>query len=100
MRSCELSVATVRLHFAEPDGLAAGQRVFTVAMDGKNGLENFEIARAAGAPAKTVVRAFPAVVIGDALTIRLTPAPGSTAGPILCGVELIGETPTVSASGK
>ncbi len=82
---------TVRLHFAEPDDLAAGKRVFSVALQGKNVLGNFDIAREAGASAKTLVREFPAVVIGNALSIRLTPSAGSTAAPVLCGVELVAE---------
>lgn len=80
---------TVRLHFAEPDGLAAGKRVFNVTIQGKTVLENFDIARSTTAPAATVVREFPAVMIGDVLTLKLTPAQSSTAPPVLCGVELI-----------
>ncbi|MEQ1859016.1 MAG: PQQ-binding-like beta-propeller repeat protein [Chthoniobacteraceae bacterium] len=85
---------TVRLHFAEPDGVADGGRVFTVAIQGKAALENFDIAQAAGATARTHVREFPSVLIGDTLTIRLTSARGSTAPPVLCGVELLAEKRT------
>jgi len=81
---------TVRLHFAEPDGLAAGKRVFNVTLQGQTVLKNFDIAQAAGGTT-TLMREFSAIEIGDTLSIRLTPSPGTAAPPILCGVELIAE---------
>lgn len=83
----------VRLHFAEPEELAAGQRVFSVALQGRTVLANFDIVAAAGAPQRGVVKEFKGVVIAQDLKISFTRAPGAKAGPLLCGVELIAEKP-------
>lgn len=83
---------TIRLHFAEPDDLPPGARVFTVALQDKSVLERFDIAAAAGGSARIVVKEFPHVIIKDQITIRLTPATGTKFAPVLCGVELIAET--------
>lgn len=80
---------TVRLHFAEPGGLAPGARVFHVALQGKTVLENFDPAREA--PGGTLVREFRGIPIGAELRLRLTAAPGSQAPPVLCGIEFAAE---------
>ena len=77
----------VRLFFAEPDGLAAGKRVFDVAVGG-NVLKSFDIAGAAAEPGGAVIRVFPNVSLGRELKITLTPKVGS---PVLCGVEIVQE---------
>ena len=82
---------TVRLHFAEPDDLPAGERVFDVALQGRTVLPQFDIARVAGGNRTGVVREFKGIVIQKDLKITLTRAPGAKAGPALSGVELIAE---------
>ncbi|NBR86485.1 MAG: hypothetical protein EBS84_13455 [Proteobacteria bacterium] len=82
---------TVRLHFAEPEDLKPGQRVFTVALQGRPVLPDFDIIRTAGGSRQGVVKEFKGIVIQKDLKIALTRAPGATAGPLLCGVELIAE---------
>ena len=82
---------TVRLHFAEPDGLGKGQRLFNVTLQGKEVLKDFDIAKTAGAPARTVMKEFRSIIIGDALTLKLTPSSPNTAPPVLNGVEFIAE---------
>ncbi len=82
---------TVRLHFAEPDDLPSGQRVFAVALQGRAVLTQFDIAREAGGSQRGVVQEFKGVVIAKELKITLTRAPGAKAGPVLSGVELIAE---------
>lgn len=84
---------TVRLHFAEPEELAAGERVFSVALQGRPVLTSFDIVAAAGAPQRGVVKEFKGVVIAKDLKISFTRAPGAKAGPLVCGVELIAERP-------
>lgn len=84
---------TVRLHFAEPDELPPGQRVFDVALQGRPVLERFDIARVAGGQRGGVVREFTGIVIAKDLKITFTRAPGAKAGPVLSGVELIAEKP-------
>jgi hypothetical protein len=91
---------TVRLHFAEPDEMTAGTRVFTVSLQGEPVLKHFDITAAAGGSGRTVVKEFPHVLIGPELSIRLTPESGTAAGAVLCGVELIAEKRTASAAGE
>ena len=85
---------TVRLHFAEPDDLPSGARVFTVALQDKPVLKNFDIAAAAGGKPRIVIKEFRHVLINVDLTLRFTPARGTKAAPVLCGVELIAEGAT------
>ena len=82
---------TVRLYFAEPDALAAGQRVIDVWLQGKRVLERFAVAPAADGRLRGVVREFKGVAVSDVLRLGLTPAQGSEAGPALCGIEVVGE---------
>jgi len=82
---------TVRLYFAEPEQLATGARVFSVALQGQSVLQDFDVVAVAGDAAGTVVREFAHVPVQDDLAIALAPAAASAALPILCGVELIAE---------
>ncbi|MBI5799214.1 MAG: PQQ-binding-like beta-propeller repeat protein [Verrucomicrobia bacterium] len=82
---------TVRLHFAEPEELKPGQRVFAVSLQGKSVLEKFDIVSAAGGSQRGVVKEFKGVVIQKDLKLTFTRAPGTQAGPLICGVELIAE---------
>ena len=83
---------TVRLSFAEPDGLAAGHRVFSVGLQGSEVLTDFDVAREAGGADRAVVREFRGVEVTDSLAITLTPAASARVPlPILCGVEAVGE---------
>jgi hypothetical protein len=52
----------VTLKFAEVSGLAPGQRVFNVRLNGATVLPNFDIAAAAGGPGIAVDRTFPVTV--------------------------------------
>ncbi len=88
---------TVRLYFSEPENRPPGARVFSVALQGKTVLENLDLARQAGPQRGTLVREFPHVEIAGDLRVRLTPAPGSQAPPVLAGVEFIAETAAASA---
>jgi outer membrane protein assembly factor BamB len=74
----------VRLHFVEPDGLKAGQRLFDVHLQGAEVLKDFDIAREAGGGDRAVMREF-AVQAGKDLKLKLVPRAGA---PVLCGVEL------------
>ena len=82
---------TVRLHFAEPDGLTAGKRVFSVSLQGKKVLDKFDIAKEAGGPNRSVVREFKGVTVRDRLVIEFSPAKDSARGATLCGIELVAE---------
>lgn len=80
---------TVRLHFAEPEPLKPGQRVFSVSLAGREVLHEFDIVREAGASGRGVVREFRGVQCRDALEITFrsrTPQPA-----VISGAELIEE---------
>ena len=78
----------VRLHFAEPDELAVGDRVFDVALQGKSVLKDFDVVAAAGGWRKSVVREFPAIEAVETLTLDFTPSKGQ---PILSAWEVFEE---------
>ena len=82
---------TVRLHFAEPEGLKTGERVFSVSLQGKIVLENFDVAKEAGGAMRAVVKEFKGVGVADAVDIKLIPIAGKKGGPILSGVEIFAE---------
>jgi outer membrane protein assembly factor BamB len=80
---------TVRLVFAEAERLQPGQRVFDVAIQGREVLGDFDIVKEAGAPLRTVVKEFDGIVANDRLTIRLTPAVERSLPPVISGIEII-----------
>jgi outer membrane protein assembly factor BamB len=83
---------TVRLHFAEPDGLPAGRRVFDVGLQGETVLKDFDISADAGGPGRAVVKEFKGVRVEKDLTVTLTPAAfAAVPQPVLCGVEVRAE---------
>ncbi|MCC6420310.1 MAG: PQQ-binding-like beta-propeller repeat protein [Gemmataceae bacterium] len=83
---------TVRLHFLEPDRLKAGQRVFDVALQGREVLKAFDVAREAGGPNRSVVKEFRGVRVTDELTVTFRPsANAAVRSAVLCGVEVRAE---------
>jgi outer membrane protein assembly factor BamB len=83
---------TVRLHFVEPDGLASGERLFDVFVQGRQVLRDFDICREAGGVARAIVKEFKGVAVTKDLIITLAPsatAPKSV--PVLCGVEVVAD---------
>jgi outer membrane protein assembly factor BamB len=83
---------TVRLHFVEPDGLAAGERLFDVSLQDRQALSEFDISKEAGGAARGVVREFKGIRVTKELTVALRPsavAPKSV--PVLCGIEVVAE---------
>ena len=85
---------TVRLYFAEPEGLSAGERVFSVELQGAAVLSDFDVAAAAGADRKAVVKEFKGITVDGELNIALVPSKADGARPpILCGFEATREEP-------
>jgi outer membrane protein assembly factor BamB len=80
---------TVRLCFSEPEDLAPGQRRFDVTMQGKPVLRNFDIAKEARGPNKSLIKEFKNVNAHEELKILFKPAPGAIAKPLLCGVQVV-----------
>lgn len=76
---------TVELHFAEPDDVKPGTRVFSVALNGNEVLKDFDVVKEAGGRLRGMVKTFPGVKVMDALEITLTPKAGAA---LLCGVSV------------
>ena len=76
----------LRLHFAEPDPVRPGRRVFTVAVEGKPVLKDLDIVKAAGAAQRPLVRELKGVEVAGELNLSFTASKGA---PLLCGVEVI-----------
>jgi hypothetical protein len=77
---------TVKLYFAEPEDIEAGQRVFDVVLQGKLVLSDLDVAKEAGGPNRLVDKTFPGILASNDLTIQLSPKTGHT---LLCGVEIV-----------
>jgi hypothetical protein len=89
--SCVLNY-TVRLHFAEPDPVQPGKRIFDVSLQGSLVLENLDVVREAGGRMRALVKEFRGVRASGELTLTLTPsASASIREPVLCGVEVLAE---------
>jgi len=80
---------TVRLYFVEPEDLQPGERTFSVALQDREVLSNFDVAREAGGPRRGLVKSFDDIRIDEALVVTLTPRGSRLA--ILCGLELIAD---------
>ncbi len=81
---------TVRLHFAEPEPLEPGQRVFDVRVQGETVVEKLDLVEAAGGPDRGYVAEFQGVGLGEGntLTIEFAPCDDSIRQPLLCGLEV------------
>lgn len=80
---------TVRLHFAEPEALSPGDRVFDVYLQGRKVLDGFDVTVVAGQPQRAVTRTIRGVPVEDVLSVQLKSV--TSRGPVLCGVEAIRE---------
>jgi hypothetical protein len=79
---------TVRLYFAEPEEVAPVGRRFSVYLQGKRVLEDFDVAEAAGGPRRALTKEFADVEVDGDLEIRLEPSPGAAVDkPVLCGFQ-------------
>jgi len=81
---------TVSLHFAEPHDARPGSRVFTVLLQGRPVLKDFDLVKEAGGPLRAVVKTFKGVEVKDNLTVSLE---AKTGQPLLCGMEAVAEQP-------
>lgn len=76
----------VKLHFIEPRGAKPGERIFSVTLEGKPALQDFDVAKEAAGSLRRVVREFKDVDVDGILNIQLIGKAGQT---VLSGVELI-----------
>jgi outer membrane protein assembly factor BamB len=77
---------TVRLHFAEPDDVEPGERVFGVSLQGKEVLRDFDVVREAGGPRRTLIKEFSPVLAKKELKIALKSGRGA---PVLSGIQIV-----------
>ncbi len=80
---------TVRLHFAEPEPLEPGERVFDVRIQGETVIRELDLVQAAGGSDRAYVAEFAGVALdpGRPLVIEFVPGDGSAQAPLLCGLE-------------
>ena len=81
---------TVSLYFGEPEPLTPGQRVFSVKIQGREVLTNFDIVREAGGADYSIVRQFTGIRAGNDLQLEFVPA--TALPPLICGVKLVEES--------
>ena len=74
------------LHFAEPDDLQPGQRVFDVKLQGQTVLESLDIIAQAGARDTALVTEVGGILARDTLTLELVPRTGVP--PVISALEL------------
>jgi hypothetical protein len=82
------AVYKVNLYFSELEGKNPGERIFSVKIQGKPVLENFDIVKEAGKPDREVVRSFSGIRAGEKLTIELVSVKGNT---LISGIEIVEE---------
>ena len=81
---------TVRLHFAELEDKAIGERVFDVVVQDQQTMENFDIVKAAGGVNRSIVKSFSGIAVEDTLYIRFSPSAATpNSVPLLSGIEII-----------
>ena len=86
---------TIRLHFAEPDRIAPGQRVFDVKLQGQNVLNDFDVVEETGGPNRAVVREFTGIRAGRDLKVAFEPSAHSPLkAALICGIEIVEESPS------
>ncbi len=78
---------TVRLHFADPENLPVGRRVFNVLLQDRLVLENLDLAKEGG----HAVREFKHIPIGPELRLQLKAVANTQALPVLSGIEFSAE---------
>jgi len=88
----EKNLFTVRLVFAEFNTGRKGKRIFSVAINGRTVLENFDIIKEAGGPRISCIKEFRNIKGRSKLTVTLTPSPGSKIRSVcLSGIEVLQE---------
>jgi len=79
------------LGISEPDGLAPGERIFDISLQGEKVADHFDIAKAAGGRAAASFMSLRASRFGTRITIELKSSPGCKFPTVLCGVEVVAQ---------
>jgi len=88
---------TVRLHFAEPEDVSPGERVFDVKLQDETVLGDLDIVKEAGGRNRALVKEFAGVLASGELVLELVPKSPETTektAPIVSGLEVVEESPT------
>jgi outer membrane protein assembly factor BamB len=94
---------TVRLYFADTENTQPGRRIFTVKLQGRPVLTDYDIVRAAGGPNVARVEEFKGVKVEQNLSIEIMPkkkAPASQETPLINGIEVIREDVALASASK
>ena len=84
---------TVRLHFAEPQAIEEGSRVFDVEIAGAAAIRELDIVREATAPHRAVLKEVTGVRTAGEIHVDFKAHQGK---PLLCGIEIIAEDEALS----
>jgi len=82
---------TVRLHFVEPEQVAAAARVFDVKLQDQVVLKALDIVREGGGPRTALVKEFKGIRAADTMRLELVPAGGEltpATAPVITGIEV------------
>lgn len=82
----ESSEVTVRLFFAELEGLPPGDRIFDVAIQGRKVLERFDVSREAGGDLRGIVKEFGGIKADEQIVVSFTNHVGETC---LSGLQIV-----------
>ena len=80
---------TVRLHFAEPEDVEPGGRVFDVKVQGRTVISRLDIAKEAGGRNRALAKKIAEVSAKGTMTVELVPVKGRA--PLLCAMEIVEE---------
>lgn len=93
-KNSSAQIYRVRLHFVEPDEVASGDRVFSIALQGVSVLEEFDIYKAAGGRNRPIVREFSGIQVPSDGRMNVTFAHSAQSRlqeSVLCGIEIVAE---------
>jgi outer membrane protein assembly factor BamB len=83
---------TIRLHFMEPNEVAAGERVFHVKAQGATAIQALDIVKEAGGMNRSLVKEIKGIEASDELAIELIPdAAAKVHKALLSGIEIQAE---------
>ena len=78
---------TVRLFFAEPEEIQAGERVFDVMVQGRQLARELDVVRQSGGAHRGLLLERKGIPVQDSLRVEF--APRTHRPPLICGIELI-----------
>jgi outer membrane protein assembly factor BamB len=85
-------IFTVRLHFAELEAVAEGERNFNVALQGETVLRGFDIVKEAGGRNRTLVKEFTGIKATREMVVTFAPSVSAKVSEsLLSGIEVVEE---------